>query len=176
MPTFSQFSADIFFKTQRHLPYRAIIFKTEGSKKFNFWKDFQFALSANYLFKETYSSPVFPYINIGDHTFIKHWLAGNFTMKNESVRATLRTESPSIFLDKSGRRRNLCRHPRQFILSRLQIQISFGPIRPYNESLNKTPVVTVLHSVSLRKLKNFCRNSGLCDKWNLFGWRIVNYM
>ena len=36
---------------------------------------------------------------------------------------TLRTESPSIFLDKSGRGRNLCQHPRQFILSLLQIQI-----------------------------------------------------
>ena len=36
---------------------------------------------------------------------------------------TLRTESPSIFLDKSGRERNLCRQPRQFILSMLQIQI-----------------------------------------------------
>ena len=36
---------------------------------------------------------------------------------------TLRTESPSIFLDKSGRGRNLCRHPQQFILSMLQIQI-----------------------------------------------------
>ena len=30
---------------------------------------------------------------------------------------------PSIFLDKSGRGRNLCPHPRQFILSLLQIQI-----------------------------------------------------
>ena len=37
--------------------------------------------------------------------------------------ATLRTESPSIFLGKSGRGRNLCRHPQQFILSMLQIQI-----------------------------------------------------
>ena len=35
---------------------------------------------------------------------------------------TLRTESPSIFPDESGRGRNLCRHPRQFILSMLQIQ------------------------------------------------------
>ena len=32
-------------------------------------------------------------------------------------------QSPSIFLDKSGRGRNLCRHPRQFIMSMLQIQI-----------------------------------------------------
>ena len=39
------------------------------------------------------------------------------------VISTLRTESPSIFLDKSGRGRNLCRHPQQFILSMLQIQI-----------------------------------------------------
>ena len=29
----------------------------------------------------------------------------------------------TLFLDKSGRGRNLCRHPRQFILSMLQIQI-----------------------------------------------------
>ena len=36
---------------------------------------------------------------------------------------TLRTESLSSFLDKSGRGRNLCRHPQQFILSMLQIQI-----------------------------------------------------
>ena len=36
---------------------------------------------------------------------------------------TLRTESPSIFLDESGRGRNLCRHPRQSTLSMLQIQI-----------------------------------------------------
>ena len=49
MLTFSQFSSDIFFKTQRHLTYVDIIFKTEGSKKFNFWKDFYFALSANFL-------------------------------------------------------------------------------------------------------------------------------
>ena len=40
-----------------------------------------------------------------------------------SRRTTLRTESPSIFLDKSGRGRNLCRYPRQFILSMLEIQI-----------------------------------------------------
>ena len=32
---------------------------------------------------------------------------------------TLQTESPSIFLDKSGRGKNLCQHPQQF----LQIQI-----------------------------------------------------
>ena len=49
MLTFSQFSSDIFFKTQRHLTYVDIIFKTEGSKKFKFWKDFYFALSANFL-------------------------------------------------------------------------------------------------------------------------------
>ena len=36
---------------------------------------------------------------------------------------SLRTESPSIFLDKSGGGRNLCRHPLQFILSMLQIQV-----------------------------------------------------
>ena len=30
-------------------------------------------------------------------------------------------QSPSIFLDKSWRARNLCQHPRQFILSMLQI-------------------------------------------------------
>ena len=36
---------------------------------------------------------------------------------------TLRTEPPSIFLAKSGRGRNPCRHPRQFILSMLQIRI-----------------------------------------------------
>ena len=33
----------------RHLTYVDIIFKKEGSKKFNFWKDLFFALSANYL-------------------------------------------------------------------------------------------------------------------------------
>ena len=49
MPTFFQFSPDTFFKTQRHLTYVDIIFKTAGSKKINFWKDFYFALSANYL-------------------------------------------------------------------------------------------------------------------------------
>ena len=49
MLTFSQFFSDIFFKTPRHLTYVDIFFKTEGSKKFNFWKDFYFALSANYL-------------------------------------------------------------------------------------------------------------------------------
>ena len=51
MLTFSQFSSDILFEPQRHLTYVDIIFKTEGSKKFNFWKDFYFALSANYLFQ-----------------------------------------------------------------------------------------------------------------------------
>ena len=40
--------APFFLKTQRHL-YVVIIFKTEGSKEFNFWKDFYFALSAKYL-------------------------------------------------------------------------------------------------------------------------------
>ena len=49
MLTFSQFSSDIFFETQLHLTYVNIIFKTEGPRKFNFWKDFYFALSANYL-------------------------------------------------------------------------------------------------------------------------------
>ena len=49
MLTFYQFSSDTFFKTPRHLTYVDIIFRTEGSKKFNFWKDFCFALSANYL-------------------------------------------------------------------------------------------------------------------------------
>ena len=49
MPTFSQSPpAPFFLKTQRHL-YVVIIFKTEGSKEFNFWKDFYFALSAKYL-------------------------------------------------------------------------------------------------------------------------------
>ena len=38
----------LFLKTQRHL-YVVIIFKTEGSKEFNFWTDFYFALSAKYL-------------------------------------------------------------------------------------------------------------------------------
>ena len=47
MPTFSQFPP-FFSKTQRHL-YVVIIFKTEGSKEFNFWTDFYFALSAKYL-------------------------------------------------------------------------------------------------------------------------------
>ena len=60
------------------------------------------------------------------------WLWKTFREKSAGVnavymkllnRTTLRTESPSIFLDKSGRGRNLCRHPRQFILSMLQIQI-----------------------------------------------------
>ena len=36
---------------------------------------------------------------------------------------TLRTEPSSIFLAKSGRGRNLCRHPRKFILNMLQIRI-----------------------------------------------------
>ena len=45
---FSNFHPDIFLKTQRHLNV-VIIFKTEGSKEFNFWKDFYFALTANYL-------------------------------------------------------------------------------------------------------------------------------
>ena len=36
---------------------------------------------------------------------------------------TLQTESPSIFPDESGRGRSLCRHPWQFILTMLQIQI-----------------------------------------------------
>ena len=41
--------------------------------------------------------------------------------------STLRTESPSIFLHKLGRGRNLCRHPRQFMLSMLQIQMFRRP-------------------------------------------------
>ena len=42
---------------------------TDGSKEFNFWKDFYCALSANYLLQlETCNSRVFPYINIGHHT------------------------------------------------------------------------------------------------------------
>ena len=45
---FPNFPPDIFLKTQRHL-FVVIIFKTEESKEFNFWKDFHFALSANYL-------------------------------------------------------------------------------------------------------------------------------
>ena len=49
MPTFPNFPPDIFWKTQRDLTYVDIIFKTEGSKEFNFWKDFYFALSANHL-------------------------------------------------------------------------------------------------------------------------------
>ena len=50
MPTFSQFPPPppFFLKTQRHL-YVVVIFKTVGSKEFNFWKDFHFALSAKYL-------------------------------------------------------------------------------------------------------------------------------
>jgi len=36
-----------FLKTQRHL-YIVVIIKTEGSKEFNFWKDFYFALSTTY--------------------------------------------------------------------------------------------------------------------------------
>ena len=45
---FPNFPPDIFLKTQRHL-YVVINFKTEGSKEFNFWKDFYFALSTKYL-------------------------------------------------------------------------------------------------------------------------------
>ena len=44
-----------------------IIFKIEGSKEFNFWKDFYFALFSNYLL-QGWNSRVFPYINIGHHT------------------------------------------------------------------------------------------------------------
>ena len=40
-----------------------------------------------------------------------------------TLSGTLRTESPSIFLDKSRRGKNLYRHPRQFFLRMLQIQI-----------------------------------------------------
>ena len=36
---------------------------------------------------------------------------------------TLHAESPSIFLDKSGRGRRLCSRSAQFILSMLQIQM-----------------------------------------------------
>ena len=49
MPTFPNFPSDIFLKTQRVLTCLDIILKTEGSKEFNFWKDFYLALSANYL-------------------------------------------------------------------------------------------------------------------------------
>ena len=49
MPTIPNSPQDIFLKTQRDLTYVDIIFKTEGSKEFNFWEDFCSALSANYL-------------------------------------------------------------------------------------------------------------------------------
>ena len=45
---FPIFPLTFFLKTQRHL-YVVIIFKTEGSKEFNFWKGFYFALSTKYL-------------------------------------------------------------------------------------------------------------------------------
>ena len=90
MLTFSQFSSDILFEPQRHLTYVNIIFKTEGSKKFNFWKDFYFALSANYLFQRqaTHVCLIYQYRS---SYIIKPWPAWNFTLKNESIRAYYRS-------------------------------------------------------------------------------------
>ena len=86
MLTSFQFFSDIFFKTPRHLTYVDIIFKTEGSKKFNFWKDFYFALSANYLLQRqaTHFVSIYQYRS---SYIIKHWPAGNFTVNKESIRA-----------------------------------------------------------------------------------------
>ena len=68
MLTFSQFSSDILFEPQRHLTFVDIIFKTGGSKKFNFWKDFYFALPTNKLVTETSNSRVSDISLIGHHT------------------------------------------------------------------------------------------------------------
>ena len=86
---FPNFPPDIFLKTQRHL-FVVIIFKTEESKEFNFWKDFSFCFICKLLVTETCNSRVFPYINMGHHRSSKHWPAGTF-MKNESIRAYYRS-------------------------------------------------------------------------------------
>ena len=49
---FPIFPLTFFLKTQRDLTYVDIIFRTEGSKEFNFWKEFYFALSANYFLQK----------------------------------------------------------------------------------------------------------------------------
>ena len=65
--------------------------KTEGSKEFNFWKDFYFALSENYLLQRHATHVCFHIIyQYRSSYIIKHWPAGNF-MKNESVRAYCRS-------------------------------------------------------------------------------------
>ena len=45
---FPSFHPDTFFENST-ASKRSHNFKTEGSKEFNFWKDFYFALSVNYL-------------------------------------------------------------------------------------------------------------------------------
>ena len=87
-----------------------------------------------------------------------------------TLSGTLRTESPSIFLDKSGRVRNLCRHPRQFFLSMLQIQIFLrhqsnryrsihcvcflrGSLRCKGGKVKKGPLLQILIDVVEKKYK-----------------------
>ena len=65
--------------------------KTEGSKEFNFWKYFYFALSENYLLQRHATHVCFHIIyQYRSSYIIKHWPAGNF-MKNESLRAYYRS-------------------------------------------------------------------------------------
>ena len=54
----------------------------------------------------------------------KHFItkARNVFLEIMSI-VTLRAESPSIFLEKSGRGRRLCSRPAQFLLSMLQNQM-----------------------------------------------------
>ena len=98
MPTFPNFRPDIFWKTQRDLTYVDINFKTEGSKEFNFWKDFYFALSANYLLQR-HTTDVCSIYKYRSSYIIKHWPTGNFTMENESIRV-FRSFYPERIIDK----------------------------------------------------------------------------
>ena len=73
MPHFPNFTPNIFLKTQRHL-FVVIIFKTEGSKEFNFWKDFilLYLQITCYRDMQLMCVSLYQYRNIGHHTSSKH--------------------------------------------------------------------------------------------------------
>ena len=86
---FPNFPPDIFLKTQRHL-FAVIIFKTEGSKEYSFWKIFILL----YLQITCYRDVQLPCVSIYQYRssyIIKHWPVGNFTVNNESVREYYRS-------------------------------------------------------------------------------------
>ena len=82
---FPNFLPDIFLKTQRHL-FVVIIFKTEGSKEFSFWKIFILL----YLQITCYRDMQLTCISIYQYRssyIIKTWIG----WKNESIRAYYRS-------------------------------------------------------------------------------------